>query len=111
MKIIYCLSPTLDTSTIMQKGILVSDSSTRILSIQSKLSTYQLDHISSVEKWSVNGLGTMVKIVHDNTTIFLAVPRLFLPIGTGLAVLNYTATSKAYDMLFHAMEQQNHHAS
>ena len=42
------------------------------------------------------GLGTMIRLVNNEDTFYLSVPRIFIDKGTGFATINYFATKKLY---------------
>ena len=60
---------------------------------------YKLDNIKSVELYKMNGLGTMIKLVNNEDTIYFSVPRIFIDKGTGVAIINFFATKKLYKIM------------
>ena len=101
-KIIYHIGDSINVQTIVKKGyIYVGEPEQRI---EFDGGIYTLDSIKSVELYKMNGLGTMVKLVNKEDTIYFSVPRIFIDKGTGLVIVNYFATKKLYrvitEMLF-----------
>lgn len=104
MKILYYIGQEVNTDTIVKKGILV-DNPQQIF-IANNGEKYIFNDIKRVKTVKINGLGTMVKVINGEDTIFLAVPRIFIDKGTGFAIINLFATKKAAKILSYAMQRQ-----
>lgn len=104
MKIIYHVGETIGAETVVQRGTLVEDGVYPY--IQTANGKIELTQLDAVEFFRLNGLGTMVQLRNANTTIYLAVPRIFINVGTGFAIINLLATRKVKTMLANAMKQQ-----
>lgn len=104
MKIIYHIGNEIGTDTVVRRGIL--DDDTQRLFIEDGGEKYFFDDLRQVEivRFSV---GTMVKAVNGDDTVFLAVPRIFINKGTGFAIINHFATKKAGRLLALAMKYRN----
>lgn len=92
MKVLYHVGEAVDKDTILKKGRIQEYS--RPLVMEAKDKNIVLDAIKTVELIKLNGLGTMVKLQNNTDTIFLSVPRIYIPIGTGFAIINYFATKE-----------------
>lgn len=97
MKVIYYIGDSIGLDTVVSKGTI--NENELPLRICSKEQQIILNNISSVETIKINGLGTMLKIKNGNQTIFLAVYRMYLNIGTGFAIINLSATLKLREIL------------
>ena len=97
MKIIYCFSEVINQSTIMKKGILNIGSKGFI--IENEGFFCEFSKVINIEKIKINGMGTIIKIETAEKHLFITVPRLFINIGTGFAIINYFATNKLYKNL------------
>lgn len=96
-KIIYHIGNNINSQTIMKKGfIYVDEQNPRIEFVNGM---YDLDNIKNAELYKMNGLGTMIKLINGEDTVYFAVPRIFIDKGTGFAILNYFATKKLYDAI------------
>jgi hypothetical protein len=104
MKILYHVGETIGSETIVKKGVFID--TILPMHIESEEETIVLDGLKSVKFYRLNGLGTMIKILNNDITIFLTVPRLYLNIGNGFAVINYFATKKVKKILDCALEHQ-----
>ena len=89
-KIIYYIGDSIRLKTTIKKGTLTDENGNMLLT--SKNEQISLNMIYSAELIKLNGLGTMIKIVSDKKTIFLAAYRMYLNIGTGFAIINYLGT-------------------
>lgn len=92
MKVLYHIGETVGKDTILKKGRIQEYS--RPLMIEAEDTTIVLDAIKNVALMKLNDLGTMVKLQNNTDTIFLSVPRIYIPIGTGFAIINYFATKE-----------------
>ncbi len=104
MKVIYHIGSTIGSDTVVKRGILREENSSFILEAEPSI---ELNDLKYVEYYRLNGLGTMVKLKNGSDTIFLCVPRLFINIGTGFAVVNTSATRRLkqkLDALLHDRE-------
>ena len=106
MKIVYYIGETVGADAIFKKGILNDDM--QQMYIETANGTYQFHDMKQVDIVKIQ-LGTMIKVINGEDTIFLAVPRLFIDKGTGFLIANYFATKKAGRLLSAAM--QNHKAN
>ncbi len=104
MKIIYHMGETIGAETVVQRGTLVEDGACPY--IQTANGKVELAQLDAVELFRLNGLGTMLKLRNANATIYLAVPRVYINVGTGVAIINLIATRKVKTMLENAMNQQ-----
>ena len=93
-KIIYHIGDSINAQTIVKKGYIYVDEPNQ--RIEFKGGIYNLDNIKNVELYKMNGLGTMIKLINREDTIYFSVPRIFINIGTGFAIINYFATKKLY---------------
>jgi hypothetical protein len=103
-KVVYSLGPTIDVKTKVSTGVLsLADG---YLVIEGKFPvSVRLDTIRAVELFRLHGLGTMIKAVHDNGTLFLSVPRFTL---FGLFLLiNYFKTKELHEALVGAIEARS----
>ena len=103
MKIIYHIGKVIGSDTVVRGGILDDDS--RQMFIESDSERYVFNDIMGVDIVKVK-TGTMVRIINGDDTVFLAVPRIFIDKGTGVAIINYFATKKASRLLSLAMQYQ-----
>ena len=92
--VIYHIGNDMDSETIVKKGKIYTDDQT--VRIESDHVVFELENIEKAELCKMNGLGTMIKIIYENGTIFLSVPRIFINVGTGFAIINYFATKKLF---------------
>ena len=102
MKVLYHIGETIGKETIVKKGFLKEDA--RPIVIESEEGKVFLDHLTYVGFFRMDGLGTMIKLQNGPDTIYLTVPRFYLEIGTGLAVVNYFATKKLKRFLDSVLE-------
>lgn len=96
-KILYCKSKEITLSTKVNRAYL------------EKLDFYKLsdkengdiifNDIKNVEFFKWNGIGSYIRIVNGNDTYILTVPRIFLNIGDGFAVINSFAVKRLYNDL------------
>jgi len=96
-KIIYHIGNSINSQTIMKKGYIYANEEKPRIEYDKGI--YNLDDIKSVELYKMNGLGTMVKLLNKEDTIYLSVPRIFIDKGTGFAIINYFATKKLYNVM------------
>ncbi|SMC48564.1 hypothetical protein [Papillibacter cinnamivorans] len=89
-KIIYYVGESIGLETIVNKGVLTEENEKAY--IISKTERIPLNAIYSCELIKLSGLGTMIKVVNDPKTIFLAAYRIFLNIGAGFVIANYFGT-------------------
>ncbi|BCN30954.1 hypothetical protein [Anaeromicropila herbilytica] len=94
MKVIYHIGKTIGFDTIAKKGIIKVD--TQPIMIESKEGNLVLNDLKCVDLIKVNGLGTMIKVQNSSDIIYIAVPRIFIEIGTGFIIVNFFATKKLY---------------
>lgn len=92
MKVLYHIGETVGKDTILKKGRIQEYS--RPLMIEAEDTTIVLDAIKNVALTKLNDLGTMIKLQNNKDTIFLTVPRIYIPIGTGFAIIHYFATKE-----------------
>ncbi len=104
MKIIYHIGNEVTADTVVKKGILNDDK--QQMFIESVGEKYIFNEIKQVNVVKINYLGTMVKVINGEDTIFLAVPRIFIDKGTGFAIINFFATKKAANLLSCSMLNQ-----
>lgn len=90
--------------TIVKKGFLSDD--VKCIYDETNTEIMKLDNLKSVEVYMLNGLGSMIRIVNGNLTIYFAVPRIFINKGTGFAIINRSATRKAKNKLESMMNLQ-----
>lgn len=103
-KILYHIGDSVGIETIAKKGNLVQDNNCFYISSQDE--KIALNQLSAVELIKINGLGSMVKLKNGVEIIFFTIPRLYIDIGTGFAIVNYFATRKAKRLLKLAMQSQ-----
>ncbi|MBQ7291072.1 MAG: hypothetical protein IJW76_05050 [Clostridia bacterium] len=96
-KIIYHIGDSITAQTIVKKGYIYVDEPNQRIEFDGGI--YKLDNIKSVELYKMNGLGTMIKLINSNDTIYFSVPRIFIDKGTGFAIINYFATKKLYKII------------
>ena len=58
-----------------------------------------LSNVTNIEIKSHMNLGTYIEITNNNKYFIITVPRLFLNIGNGYAIINKLATKKLYKLL------------
>jgi hypothetical protein len=104
MKILYHVGETIGSETIVKHGVLVDNIVP--MHIEAENERIILNGLKSVQFFKLNGLGTMVKILNNGITIFLAVPHLYFNIGAGFAIINYFVTKKVKNILDNALEYQ-----
>lgn len=92
MKVLYHVGEAVGKDTILKKGRI--QEYTRPLVIEAEDTSIVLDAIKNVALMKLNDLGTMIKLQNNTDTIFLSVPRIYIPIGTGFAIVNYFATKE-----------------
>ena len=103
MKVVYHIGEEINSDTIAKKGILVDDPWQTF--IEDNGNRYIFDDIRQVDVAKIS-LGTMIKVVNGEETVFLAVPRIFIDRGTGFLLVNYFATKKAGRLLADDMWRQ-----
>ena len=103
MKVVYHIGEEINPDTVVKKGILVDDPWQTF--IEDNGNRYIFDDIRQVDVAKIS-LGTMIKVVNGEETVFLAVPRIFIDRGTGFLLVNYFATKKAGRLLADAMWRQ-----
>ena len=103
MRIVYYMGQKIDSDTIVKKGIL--DDDTQQMFIEGDEGRYKFHDIRQVDIVKID-LGTMVKVINGEDTVFLAVPRIFINKGTGFMIINYFATKKIGQLLSLAMHHQ-----
>ena len=103
MKIVYYIGQKIDSDTIVTKGLL--DDDTQQMFIEWSEGRYIFNDIRQVDIVKIN-LGTMVKVINGEDTIFLAVPCIFINKGTGFMIINSFATKKVGKLLSIAMHYQ-----
>ena len=96
-KIIYHIGDSINAQTIVKKGYIYVDEPNQRIEFEGGV--YNLDNIKNIELYKMNGLGTMVKLVNKDDTIYFSVPRVFIDKGTGFAIVNYFATKKLYKIM------------
>lgn len=101
MKILYHIGDTVDSSTIVKRGEFIQDSKGCYL--LTDIGKIYLNNINFVDFYKPNPLGTMIKVCNFNTIIILTVPRIFINIGTGFAIINSLATHKLKNVLYNYM--------
>ena len=99
MKILYCQEEKITLNTKMRKAIIEKIGKSFI--ITDDKNKIVLDNIQYIDLFKQNGIGSMIKLVNgsENETYFLTVPRLFIDIGGGFAIINAMAVKKLYDQL------------
>lgn len=65
-----------------------------------------MNDIKAVFFYTLNGFGTMVQLQNAEDSMFLSVPRIFINVGTGFAIINRRKTQKLKQSLEAAMERQ-----
>ena len=96
-KIIYHIGDSINAQTVVKKGYIYVDEPKQRIEFDGGV--YSLDMIKSIELYKMNGLGTMIKLVNKEDTIYFSVPRIFIDKGTGGAIINYFATKKLYKIM------------
>ena len=96
-KIIYHIGDSINAQTVVKKGYIYVDEPKQRIEFDGGV--YSLDMIKSIELYKMNGLGTMIKLVNKEDTIYFSVPRIFIDKGTGFAIINYFATKKLYKIM------------
>ena len=96
MKVLYHIGEEIGSETIVKRGLIDEKISPLKLVAEDEI---VFNDIQSIDFYKLNGLGTMIKLKNGADTIFLAVPRLYLNIGTGFAIINYFATKKLKNIL------------
>lgn len=97
IKILYHIGEDIGHETIIKRGIiLIKD--TQIV-IQSINEIIILDNLRYVKFHKLNGLGTMIKVLNNESIIYITVPRIYINIGTGFAIINFNKTKKLKEIL------------
>jgi hypothetical protein len=104
MKIIYHIGKEVNSDTIVKRGIL--NDNAQYMLINDASNKYVFNNIRKVDIVKLNNMGTMVRVVNNADTVFLAVPRIFIDKGTGFAIINYFATKKMGKLLTQTMQRQ-----
>lgn len=94
MKILYCKSEEITLSTRVKKAFLEKEDFYKIS--DKKNGDIILSDLKSVEfnKWE--GIGSYIKVINGNDTYFLTIPRIFINIGGGFAVINSFGVKRLY---------------
>ncbi|WP_411337025.1 hypothetical protein [Ruminococcus gauvreauii] len=92
MKIVYHIGEKIEKDTIVKEGEILENN--KIIYIKSDKETIKINKISSIDLITPGGLGTMIMIRYGYDSIIMAVPRLYLKIGTGILISNLSATVK-----------------
>ena len=96
-KIIYHIGDSINAQTIVKKGYIYVDVPNQRIEFEGGV--YNLDNIKNIELYKMNGLGTMIKLINKEDTIYFSVPRIFIDKGTGFAIINHFATKKLYKIM------------
>ena len=96
-KIIYHIGDSITAQTIVKKGYIYVDEPNQRIEFEGGV--YNLDNIKNIELYKMNGLGTMIKLINKEDTIYFSVPRIFIDKGTGFAIINYFATKKLHKIM------------
>ena len=96
-KIIYHIGDSINAQTIVKKGYIYVDEPNQRIEFEGGV--YNLDNIKNIELYKMNGLGTMIKLINKEDTIYFSVPRIFIDKGTGFAIINCFATKKLYKIM------------
>ena len=105
VKILFHIGQRVGAKTIMERGYCIEEAQCLYIKAKDEREI-ALDCLERVELYKHAGLATMVKLVNGSDTIFLTVPRIYIRIGTGFAIVNYLATVKVKDALDAAMRKQ-----
>ena len=81
-RVIYHIGDSIGLETTMKKGMLVKGDNFE--SLLTDKGTMPFDKLEKVTLEKLNRLGTILKIINNETTIFLAAYRIFINIGTRL---------------------------
>ncbi len=95
MKILYCQSEKITLSTRVKKAFLEKEDFYKIS--DKKNGDIIFSELRCVEFCKWEGLGSYIKLVNGNDTYFLTIPRLFINIGGGFAIINSFAVKKLYN--------------
>ena len=104
VKVVYCKTEQVTTQTIVTKGVL--DESSVPFCIQSEKETYVFNDLREVSIAWIKPLGRMIRVRNGSDTLFFTVPRIFIDKGTGFAVINSAATTRACHRMKQEMERQ-----
>ena len=105
VKVVYCKTEQVTTQTIVTKGVL--DESSVPFCIRSEKETCVFDDLREVAIAWIKPLGRMVRVRNGSETLFFTVPRIFIDRGSGFAVINSAATTRAYRRMKQEMERQH----
>lgn len=104
MKILYYIGETVDLSVKMSRGTFNEDPTNPRIEAGGK--TIALSQLRAAERFYLNGLGSMLKIQNGSDTIYMTVPRIYIELGSGLAVINSAAVRRAYKIVSSALQLQ-----
>ena len=93
----YHIGDSINAQTIVKKGYIYVDEPNQRIEFDGGV--YNLDTVKSVELYKMNGLGTMIKLINKEDTIYCSAPRIFIDKGTGIVIVNYFATKKLYKIM------------
>lgn len=60
---------------------------------------YYIDNITKVTSEIIKPLGTVIKVNCNNDTVYMTVPRIYINIGSGFAVINTFKTQELKEAL------------
>ncbi|MDE6775583.1 MAG: hypothetical protein K2J37_04745 [Ruminococcus sp.] len=101
MKILYCQEEEITLNTKMCKAAIEKNGKSFMITNNKNKIKIVLDNIQYIDLFQQNGIGSMIKLVNgsETETYFLTVPRLFIDIGGGFAIINAMAVKKLYNQL------------
>lgn len=92
MKVLYYIGDVLTNDCQVNQGNLIKNGD--IIRIYSDSEMINLYNVHNSELYRLHGLGTVFKADCSLGTIHLMVPRLFLAIGNGFAIINAKKTKE-----------------
>ncbi len=101
MKILYCQAEKITVSTKMHKAAIEKVGRSFIITDNVNGIKTILDNIQDIDLFRKNEIGSMIRLINgaENETYYLTVPRLFIDIGGGFAIINARAVKKLYNQL------------
>lgn len=67
--------------------------------VKTKNYIYYIDNITKVTSEIIKPLGTVIKVNCNNDTVYMTVPRIYINIGSGFAVINTFKTQELKEAL------------
>lgn len=98
MKVLYTFGEAVGSATVMQEGIFHNDNGVMYI-LKQDGEKILLTNLKSVETYEMGPINHMIKAKLRSNTIIFTAYRLYLKIGTGFAINNYSKNKQIEALL------------